>query len=316
MARRELQRLSASMFRMRAAAPRWTSLAAPLQRSRLASLGGPAVLQRFAACPAGFEGLRRCSSAGIQRLGTEDPRMSKLVVHGGVVYMSGQVGHDAGETIESQTSRTLQKIDELLQIAGTTRSSLLSANIWLKDIERDFKSMNAVWNAWVDPANKPVRATVQASMASPAILIEVQVTAAALEASPRSAAHIRHLKEVAGVPPPGAFSRAVVHGGFVYVSGTGADNDTGGAVAEASAFDETRQALANVERILRAAGSAPDRIVSATMLLSDRQDYSECNRAYIDFFAAACVADLPARSTALWGVPTSAKVAFSVVASL
>jgi len=101
MARRELQRLSASMFRMHAAAPRWTSLAAPLQRSRLASLGGPAVLQRFAACP-GLKGLRRCSSAGIQRLGTEDPRMSKLVVHRGVVYISGQVGHDAGETIESR----------------------------------------------------------------------------------------------------------------------------------------------------------------------------------------------------------------------
>jgi len=55
----------------------------------------------------------------------------------------------------------------------------LQATIWLKDIAADFKSMNAVWNAWVDPDNKPVRATVQAEMARASILVEIQVTAAA-----------------------------------------------------------------------------------------------------------------------------------------
>ena len=123
---------------------------------------------------------------------------------------------------------------------------------------------------------------------------------------------------VDGVPPPGAFSRAVVHNGFVYVSGTGASNDTAtGAVRTTSAFDETRGALDNISAVLEAAGSSAERIVVATMLLTDKQDYSECNRAYVRFFAELGLADrLPARSSALWAVPTTAKVAFSVVATV
>ena len=69
-------------------------------------------------------------------------------------------------------------MDALLQSAGTSRSHLLTASIWLKDIERDFKEFNEVWNAWVDPENKPVRATVEAAMARDVLLVEIQVTAA------------------------------------------------------------------------------------------------------------------------------------------
>ena len=88
-------------------------------------------------------------------------------------------------------------------------------------------------------------------------------------------------------------------------------------VLAASAFDETLGALENVAAILRAAGSAPERIVVATMLLTDKQDYAECNRAYVQFFAERGLARrLPARSTAMWAVPTTAKVAFSVVATV
>ena len=72
----------------------------------------------------------------------------------------------------------LAKVDALLAQAGTSKSNALQATIWVKDIEADFKSMNAVWNAWVDPDAKPVRATVQAEMARPSILVEIQVTAA------------------------------------------------------------------------------------------------------------------------------------------
>jgi len=131
-------------------------------------------------------------------------------------------------------------------------------------------------------------------------------------------AEVRHIAAVEGVPPPGAFSRATVHNGMVYVSGTGASNDTAtGEVIAASAFDETRGALENVAAVLRAAGSAPERIVVASMLLTDKDDYAECNRAYVDFFAQRGLAErLPARSTAMWGVPTTAKVAFSVVATV
>ena len=114
----------------------------------------------------------------VVRLQTEDPRMSKIVIHNGVVYTSGQTAGDAGDCIRLQTQATLDKVDALLKEAGTSKSHALSATIWLKDINRDFKAMNEVWNAWVDPENKPVRATVEAAMARDILLVEIQVTAA------------------------------------------------------------------------------------------------------------------------------------------
>ena len=136
-------------------------------------------------------------------------------------------------------------------------------------------------------------------------------------AATRGLAEITHIPSVEGVPAPGVFSRAVVHAGLVYVSGTGASNDTAsGPVGDDTAGAQTHGALANVAAILRAAGSSPARIVSATMLLTDRQDYDECNEAYLEFFQEHGLGErLPARSTAMWGVPTAAKVAFSVVAA-
>ena len=124
---------------------------------------------------------RRMSSGSIIRIGTDDPRMSKIVMHRGVVYTSGQTAADAGDDITKQTEACLAKVDDLLAQAGTSKSRALNATIWLKDIGRDFKAMNAVWNAWVDPDAKPTRATVQAEMARPSILVEIQVTAAEVE---------------------------------------------------------------------------------------------------------------------------------------
>ena len=114
----------------------------------------------------------------VVRLQTEDPRMSKIVIHNGVVYTSGQTAGDAGDCVKAQTQATLDKVDALLKEAGTSKSHALSATIWLKDINRDFKGMNEVWNNWVDPTNKPVRATVEAAMARDVLLVEIQVTAA------------------------------------------------------------------------------------------------------------------------------------------
>ena len=121
------------------------------------------------------------SVSTITRMQTEDPRMSKIVVHNGTVYTSGQTAADAGDCIEAQTTACLAKVDELLAAAGTDKSRALSAMIWLKNIDADFKKMNGVWNAWVDPDNKPVRATVEGAMARPSILVEIQVTAATKE---------------------------------------------------------------------------------------------------------------------------------------
>ena len=117
------------------------------------------------------------SGANIVRIGTDDPRMSKLVVHRGIVYTSGVTKFDAGDAGE-QTAACLEQIDALLASAGTDKSRLLSCNIWLKDIAADFAAMNEVWNGWVDAENKPARATVQSEMARPSILVEIQVTAA------------------------------------------------------------------------------------------------------------------------------------------
>mmetsp|Transcript_10992 Transcript_10992/g.18224 ORF Transcript_10992/g.18224 Transcript_10992/m.18224 type:complete len:142 (+) Transcript_10992:74-499(+) len=126
--------------------------------------------------------VRRAFSSQITRIGTDDPRMSRIVVHSGVVYISGQTDTTAGDDIAAQTKNVLTKVDNLLAEAGTSKSNLLTASIWLKDINSDFKTMNEVWCEWLDPENKPVRATVESPMARPQILVEIQVTAATSEA--------------------------------------------------------------------------------------------------------------------------------------
>jgi enamine deaminase RidA (YjgF/YER057c/UK114 family) len=118
----------------------------------------------------------RLFASKVQRIGTDDPRMSKVVVHNGIVYTSGQTD-TISPNITGQTKNVLAKIDDLLAQAGTSKSNLLTASIWVKDIESDFKEMNATWSDWLDPENKPVRATVQSPMARPQILVEIQVTA-------------------------------------------------------------------------------------------------------------------------------------------
>jgi enamine deaminase RidA (YjgF/YER057c/UK114 family) len=81
-------------------------------------------------------------------------------------------------TLEQQTQTILATIDALLKEGGTDKSQLLTANIWLKDIGRDFASFNAVWVSWIQANNKPIRACVEANLAFPHLLVEIQVTAA------------------------------------------------------------------------------------------------------------------------------------------
>ena len=115
--------------------------------------------------------------SSISRINTDDPRMSKAVVHNGVVYLSGLID-STGADVTAQTKNVLKEVDELLDKAGTSKTHILSASIWLKDIDRDFQAMNKVWTDWLDPEHKPVRATVQSPMALPSLLVEIQVTAA------------------------------------------------------------------------------------------------------------------------------------------
>ena len=105
-------------------------------------------------------------------------RMSQAVVHGNTVYLAGQVARDAGgEPVAVQTQEVLQRIDDLLAEAGTDKSRLLSATIWLADIGT-FDEMNGVWDAWVSPGNPPARACVEAKLASPRFTVEIGVIAA------------------------------------------------------------------------------------------------------------------------------------------
>jgi enamine deaminase RidA (YjgF/YER057c/UK114 family) len=105
------------------------------------------------------------------------PRMSRCVVRGDTVYLAGLTASDTSQDIKGQTQQILDKIDSYLAQAGTTKSNLLAANLWIKDMGL-FAEMNSVWNAWVDPQNPPARACVKAEMARPEVLVEIMVTAA------------------------------------------------------------------------------------------------------------------------------------------
>jgi enamine deaminase RidA (YjgF/YER057c/UK114 family) len=105
-------------------------------------------------------------------------RMSQMVIHGPTVYLAGQVARNAGgKSVTEQTKDILQLIDGLLAEAGSNKSKLLTATIWLADIAT-FDEMNAVWDAWVSPGNTPARATVEAKLAAPGYKIEIMVVAA------------------------------------------------------------------------------------------------------------------------------------------
>ncbi|MFY0398893.1 RidA family protein [Brevundimonas naejangsanensis] len=103
-------------------------------------------------------------------------RMSQAVIHGDTIYLAGQVG-EPGEDVVAQTRTALAEVDALLAECGSDKSKILSAQVWLADIA-DFAAMNSVWDAWVDTANPPARATCEAKLATPDYRVEVVVVAA------------------------------------------------------------------------------------------------------------------------------------------
>ena len=112
----------------------------------------------------------------IQRFET-GPRMSQVVVHGNTVYLAGVVASNApGESVTKQTQDVLKTIDRHLAKAGTDKSKLLSATIYITDM-KTFPDMNAVWDGWVSAGNTPARATVEAKLAAPQYNVEIMVVA-------------------------------------------------------------------------------------------------------------------------------------------
>jgi enamine deaminase RidA (YjgF/YER057c/UK114 family) len=106
------------------------------------------------------------------------PIISRVVVRGDTVYVCGVTANPFGTgDIRTQTKEVLETIDRLLQTAGTDKSNLLTAQVWLSDMSL-FEAHNAVWNEWVDHRNPPVRACVRADLWDPNLLVEIMVTAA------------------------------------------------------------------------------------------------------------------------------------------
>lgn len=105
------------------------------------------------------------------------PRMAEMTVHNGVAYLAGQIAEDGTQDITGQTRQVLAAIDALLARAGSDKTKVLRAQIFLADLA-DFAAMNSVWEGWVVPGQTPARATVQAALAKPEWKIEIVITAA------------------------------------------------------------------------------------------------------------------------------------------
>ncbi|MEL1264678.1 RidA family protein [Pseudoxanthomonas putridarboris] len=104
-------------------------------------------------------------------------RLSEMAIHNGAVYLAGQVAGNTADSICGQTRQVLDEVDALLARAGTDKTRILRAEIFLKDMN-DFDAMNRVWDEWVPAGHAPPRATVQAQLANPGWLVEIVVTAA------------------------------------------------------------------------------------------------------------------------------------------
>jgi enamine deaminase RidA (YjgF/YER057c/UK114 family) len=128
----------------------------------------------------GLFGHRKQGGASVKKVERKEvgPRMSRIVIHGDTVYLAGLVADKArGKSIGDQTKEILGMIDGYLAQAGTDKSKLLQATIWLQDI-RTVDEMNAMWDAWVTPGEPPTRACIESRLQSPALGVEIRVIAA------------------------------------------------------------------------------------------------------------------------------------------
>jgi len=104
-------------------------------------------------------------------------RMSQIVIHNNIVYLAGQVATDSSANITIQTQQVLETIDSLLAEAGTDKTRILSAQVWLASIGHA-PEMNKVWDAWTPEGNAPARACIEARLVSPDFLVEIGIVAA------------------------------------------------------------------------------------------------------------------------------------------
>ena len=106
-----------------------------------------------------------------------DARLSRAVIHNGVVYLAGTTADNRAASSKGQTEEILAKIDALLKLSGSSKSRLLSAVVYVADM-RVKPGMDEAWMAWIDPKCPPARATVETRLGTPDTLVEIMVTAA------------------------------------------------------------------------------------------------------------------------------------------
>lgn len=134
-------------------------------------------------------------------------RMSSAVIHNGMVYLAGFVAEEAaGKSVAEQTRDILAQIDATLKKAGTSKTNIVKANIWLTDIGT-WAEMNTAWDAWVVAGQTPARATVESKLAAPGLDVEIMVEAAILKKAPKASSAKRPAKKAARKPAKKARKR-------------------------------------------------------------------------------------------------------------
>lgn len=215
------------------------------------------------------------------------PRMSEASVHGDRIYCSGMIPEDTGLDITGQVKQALAEIESLLAKGGSDKTRILTATIWLADIG-DFAAMNAVWDAWIVPAQTPARATVEAKLNDPKMKVEIMVVAAIQSAKVGAAFTEERTMSVKRINAGPRMSSAVVHGGTVYLAGLTADD------AKADVKGQTKQILDKIDHFLKEAGTDKSKILSANIWLTDIGTWGQMNEVWDAWVSPG---NAPARAT-------------------
>jgi enamine deaminase RidA (YjgF/YER057c/UK114 family) len=104
------------------------------------------------------------------------PRLSQMVIHNDTIYLAGIVADHPIPDVAAQTGQILDQIDRYLKEAGSDKTKILSAIIWLADV-RYYDEMNSVWDKWVPAGATPARACVEGRLAGPKYLVEIKIIA-------------------------------------------------------------------------------------------------------------------------------------------
>jgi enamine deaminase RidA (YjgF/YER057c/UK114 family) len=209
-------------------------------------------------------------------------KLSRAVVSDGCVYIAGTTAADAAPDAKGQTAALLAKIDKALAAAGSDKSRLLSANVFVSDM-RVKPGMDEAWLAWVDPKNLPARATVETLLGSPQTLVEIMVIAA-----PAVQQGASSMSNIVRTNPMGKLCDMVEHNGVLYLAGQVSED------LKLDAKGQTENILKQIDDLLKGAGSSKSKLLSATVYVNDMRDKPKMDEAWLKWIDTK---NLPARAT-------------------